>query len=260
MADWLCDGDVSAMTGDQVKAYIYLLCHQGREGFLEESPTYLRQMLGIHANKWPHIWTKILSDKFPVDPDGKRRNNKLINALGTFRALSAAGKRGGRPKSGLKAPSKPDAVDQDQDQDTEQEYAADGSAVESVKQKGSVGWDEKNKRLTAPDEWKKKLSKDFVSEDSLTKDELKGEIRELTGWLNDRPGMRSKASRIDLRVRNWLRKSVKEKKLKEGRRRERDVAQSRSTPEPYKPKWCHDCRATLPAHEEWCKRSRKTDG
>jgi len=95
---WLLSRHVMAMDWAERGLFVHLLCHQWREGAhgLPADPCELREM----CPGWDGDLPQRVLDRFPVAPDGRRRNTKLEDErearIARRRRYQAAGSKGGR--------------------------------------------------------------------------------------------------------------------------------------------------------------------
>jgi len=94
--DWLGSFTVEEMTGDQVKAYVYLLCrawHEKPIATLPNDDARLARMARVTPQQWAQIKPEILL-QFRSDGNGRLYNERLKKEASYCRARSAAGASG----------------------------------------------------------------------------------------------------------------------------------------------------------------------
>lgn len=109
--DWLAGTRDLTLKGRG--AYIDLLAFAWDADGLPDDPKELRRRVGATHGEWRQIWP-VLETKFPVSPDGRRRNQKQEKVRAEMRAYQESCSRGGQrsaavrqQRHGTAQPSKP---------------------------------------------------------------------------------------------------------------------------------------------------------
>ena len=98
--DWMCSRKVTSMSGDQVKAYVYLLCEawlQEPRATLPTDDNELAEMARVDADEWTLIKSKVMSC-FKVGEcslhEGKYYSERLLEVsnISNIRSLSKKNK------------------------------------------------------------------------------------------------------------------------------------------------------------------------
>ncbi len=119
--NWLCSKSVSRMSGDAVKAYVYMLCESWLEeerGTLDGDDESLSLCARVSLEKWKQIKKDVLR-AWVRREDGKIYNDKMLEVsdnLGSYAerghvgGIASAKKRAsGKEAKGKQSPSKPQA-------------------------------------------------------------------------------------------------------------------------------------------------------
>ena len=106
-ADWLASAAVRRMSRAARGSYIDLLAIQWRHGSIPEDGPEVARVLGVHrteVEEWLQEEWPLLAEKFPVGPDGSRRNPRLEReraaALRRKEEASVHGKKGNATRWG----------------------------------------------------------------------------------------------------------------------------------------------------------------
>lgn len=100
VADWLGSFTVEEMTGDQVKAYIYLLCRSWHETLIATLPNddaRLAKMARVSLSRWEEIKPEILA-QFKSNGNGRIYNQRLQKEAFYCKRRAAAGASGWTPE------------------------------------------------------------------------------------------------------------------------------------------------------------------
>lgn len=95
--DWICSNSVRKMTGQQVKAYMYLLCASWLEderATIPPSDEDIAAMACVDLETWLKIKGPIL-EKFSVLESGRRGNERLLEESSKVEVRSKSGSKGG---------------------------------------------------------------------------------------------------------------------------------------------------------------------
>lgn len=94
--NWLGSTSVEEMSGDQVKAYIYLLCrawHQNPIATLPNDDARLARMARVSRDEWERIKPEIL-DQFKSNSNGRIYNERLQREAAYYKGRVTAGASG----------------------------------------------------------------------------------------------------------------------------------------------------------------------
>lgn len=279
-ADWLTDIYVKQMSLAQRGAYITLLAYEWLEGWLPTDAVALRSLVGVSDEEWSDVWAEPLVGRFKEDGEklfNPRLEVERKKAMRLHRDRVKWGKEGARKRLGNKpskvrpkgtssqAKAEPErdqrhiqlqlqkqSKEPDPDKVTGIGTAADDSAATPSPSR-SIWWNREEGKLDGSQEAKRELADRFVHANKLTLEEFKEQIEDATYWLAERPHRRKKTSKLREFLVNWLNGSVKDKRSGVLAMKRREAKDRRGpTPEGFKPKWCAECRETLPAHADWC--------
>jgi uncharacterized protein YdaU (DUF1376 family) len=98
--DWLSSLSVEAMSGDQVKAYVYLLCRawdNEQIGTLPNDQAVLARLARVSPDTWDAIKGPILA-QFQSDETGSLFNERLLQEARHWQMRVAAGRTGWNSK------------------------------------------------------------------------------------------------------------------------------------------------------------------
>lgn len=106
--DWLCSLTIKRMSGDETKAFIYLLCWSWLEtprATLPDDDGQLAAMSNLTEEGWQRVKGGVMRGFKLVD--GRWQNERLHSVSGQQEKFAAWGKMGGNPNLRLNPPVKP---------------------------------------------------------------------------------------------------------------------------------------------------------
>jgi uncharacterized protein YdaU (DUF1376 family) len=99
--DYLSSSTVCAMSMAAQGIYVKLMCHQFEDESLHPNPSRLMRTCGASPTEWAEF-EPFLDECFPIDEDGRRRNDRIAiereQALHKVAVNRQNGSRGGRPR------------------------------------------------------------------------------------------------------------------------------------------------------------------